>query len=275
MIVTSDRRKLSLHLAGEENNPFVAFQNLAETATLYGSLVLPDGARANAVSGTTFDYWRPDVLGSEAILAADLGATKTVSFAGIAAHTLGQLGASAVIEHSADGSTWTDSGAGAVSPTEDAACGWRMEPVAARYWRLRVTGFAPLDPVAVGVFFLGNELIMPDRTISGAAPAIRATEVQLQSNVSVGGNILGSQVIAQGSTVSLSLQRVPADFVRDSLPPFMDHFGAGKPFFYGWRPTEYPADLHYCWRSGGPIRPAMTGTLRFMSVEWEARAYVG
>lgn len=276
MIVVSERRSLDLHVAGEQNNPFVGWDNLAASATLGGTATVADGARSNAVSGTTYDYWVPNVTTSEAVWSADFGAPVVITLAAIAAHNLADLGASCVIERSADGATWVDGGAGAVTPSEDQAIAWRMAGnVAARYWRLRLTGLTSGDRPAIGVIWLGRELILPDRTMSNAAPAIRPTEVQLRSNVSVGGNLLGSDIVARGSTVSLSLSRVPVEFVRGDLVPFIDHFNAGRGFIYGWRPSDYPTDLHWCWRDGGTLRPTHTGVLHLMSVEWEARAYAG
>lgn len=276
MIVTSDRRAVQLYFGEVQNNPFVTVANAAATATLGGTATLADGARENALSGTTYDFWMPDVSTSEAVFWVDFGAARAVTFAGIAAHTLAALGASAVIERSTDNVTWVDGGAGAIAPTEDRPIGWRMaDDLTARYWRLRITGLSAGAALAVGVVHFGDELIMPDRTMSGANPAIRPTEVQLQSNVSAGGHLLGSQIVAQGSTVALSLQRIPADFARGDLVPFIDHFNAGRGFFYGWRPTDYPTDLHYCWRDGAALRPAHTGVLHMMSIDMEARAYDG
>lgn len=276
MIVVSERRDLDLHVADVQNNPFVGFTNLAASATLGGTAVLADGARSNAVDGNTYDYWVPNVSGAEAVFTVDLGAAAVITMASIAAHTLHVWGATARIERSTDGTTWVDGGAGPVTPSEDHAVAWRMAGnVSARYWRLRLTGLTAGDRPAIGVIWFGRELIFPDRTMSGASPALRATDVQLQSNVSVGGNLMGSNIVAKGATVSLSLPRVPVEFVRGDLLPFIDHFNSGRGFVYGWRPTQYPTDLHWCWRDGGTLRPAHSGVLHLMTVEFGARAYAG
>lgn len=276
MIYTSATRQATLDAAGEENNPFVAWDNLGAAGTLGGTAVLTDGARANAFTGTTYDYWLPNVSGTSATLSVQFGAATSISFAGIAAHNLSDLGASVALEHSPDGVTWTDAGYGAATPADNDAIAFRIAATSRGYWRFNVTGLSAADPLYFGVAFLGDDLIFPRRFYQGFAPVIEPTEVQLQSNVSVGGNLLGSSVVSEGSTLSAAFQNVPASFVRDDdFRSFMRAFNRGTPFFFGWRPDKYAQDVHYCWRDGAVIRPDNAGPLDYMSVAMEARVYHG
>jgi len=274
MITASTARAAALVSAETSNNPFVAYENLGAAATLGGTTTLSGGPASNAVTGSTYDYWLPDVAGTTAELEFDFGSATSLTFASIAAHNAGTLGASIAVEHSTDAITWTDSGCGVIAATDDVMA-FRFVATSKRYWRFAFTGLTASDALAVGVAFLGNELIIPRRLYQGFAPIMSPTEVQLQSNVSAGGNLLGSSTIARGSSLSATISHIPATFMRGDFLPFIPHFNNGGGFFFAWRPTKYVADVHYCWRDGGTIRPSNTGPLDMMVIEFNARAYNG
>ena len=272
-ISTTDARDIELANAGMQNNPFLAWGNLAAAATLGGTAVLTGGDRANAVSGSTYDKWRPDVTTTEAVLSFDLGAAAAVTFAAVAGHNAYAMGATVAIEKSADGTTW--SAVDAITPGDEKPIAFRFTAgTSVRYWRLRFTGLTAGDLLSVAVAFLGNELIIPRRLYQGFAPVLTATEVQLQSNVSVGGHLLSSSVISRGSTLSADVSNVPATFIRSAdWLSFQTAFGEGKGFFFAWRPMKYTGDLHYCARDGGVIRPENTGPRDLMAIKFSARVY--
>lgn len=276
MIVVSGARLIQLANQGRVNNPFVAWANLGAAATLGGTAVLAGGDRANAFTGTTYDKWRPDVTGTDAVLSVDLGSAVAIGFASMAAHNVATLGGTVEVERSSDGTTWVDGGAGEITPTDNSPMAWRMAGYAARYWRFRVTGLTDGDALSVGVAFIGNETVMPVRFYQGFAPVLTPTEVDHQANVSVGNELLGASVIGRGSTVSASFEHVPAEFVRGAdWLAFQRAFNDGEGFFFGWRPDKYPQDLHYCWRDGGTIRPDNSGPRDLMSVSFNARVHNG
>jgi hypothetical protein len=274
-IVTSAARTTAL--GNQVNNPLVAWDNLAATALVFSDEDLPDGSASNAITGTTYDYWLPNVTGSSVYLQARFPTAIRLSFAAIAAHNLGTLGASIALEYySLDTFTFVDSGAGVVTPTDDSPIAFRVAtdgPTSAD-WRLNITGLTASDPLYIGVAFFGNDLVIPQRLYQGFTPVIVPTEVQLQSNVSVGGNLLGSSVIAEGSTLSLGIDHLTPAFIRGALfKSFMTAFNRGGGFFVAWRPSDYAQDIHYAWRDGAVIRPTNSGPRDFMSFGIDARVY--
>lgn len=276
MIYTATARAADLAANGEENNPFVAHTNAGASATLSGTAVLTDGAATNAFTGTTYDYWLPNVSGTTAELEMQFGADASYSFAAIAAHNLSDYGATVSVQNSADGITWADAGAGTVTPADNAPIAWRMAASGndADYWRFYITGLTASDPIYIGVAFLGNDLVMPRRFYQGFSPVLQPTEVALQSNVSEGGNYVGSSVVRRGSTLQAQFDYLAPAFVRGTgFQAFQTDFNNGAPFFFGWRPQKYPEDLHYCWRTGNVIRPENTGPKDFMGYQFSARVH--
>lgn len=268
-------RRAYLHQWGMQENPIFAWDNIAATATLSGTAIATDGQRENAVDGSTSSRWRPSGKG-DATLIALIPANTPVSFLAIAAHSLDDAGAQVQWHYNRDatGGTWV-----AVTPTAadavQGAMAWRFMPITARRWRLTVSSIDAADAATLGVFFVGNETIMPMRIYQGFAPRIVPTNVELQSNVSEGGNLIGSAVSRTGSMLELPFSIIRPDFVRGEFKPFMTHFNAGKGCFVAWRPEKYPEDLHYGWRDGPVIRPENSGPKAYMSMTVKMRLHDG
>lgn len=276
MIYTATARATALSASSEENNPFFAHENAGASATFGGTAALTDGAAANAFAGTTNDYWLPDVTGTTAALQMQFTAAGTYSFAAIAAHNLADLAATVSVQNSSDGVTWADAGAGTVTPADNGPIVWRMVTSGndATFWRFYITGLLIGDPLYIGTAFLGDDLVMPRRFYQGFSPVLQPTEIALQSNVSEGGNYIGSSVVRRGSTLQADFTYLDPSFVRGTgFAAFMTSFNTGQPFFFGWRPDKYAEDVHYCWRTGGGIRPENTGPRDLMGLQIGARVY--
>jgi len=274
MIWTDTLRRADLALAGQENNPFFAWSNIAATATLSGTAVATDGQRENAVSGGTAPRWRPSGTG-DATFIVGIAADTPVRFLGIAAHSLHKAGALVQWHYnlSASGGTWVAVTAAAAAV--QGAMAWRFREVTARQWRLTVSSIDAANVATLGVLFVGNETVMPMRIYQGFAPRIVPTNVELQSNVSEGGNLLGSSVVRSGSSLDMAFAHIAPAFVRGEFKPFMEHFNAGRGFFTAWRPEKYPEDVHFGWRDGGVIRPDNAGPRDYMALRVQARLHDG
>ncbi len=265
-IVTVSGRASELAALDQTDNPFFVWNNKAANATITATSSLPDGAAANALTGTTYDYWLPNVTATTALFQITLAVAETLTFAAIASHNLAALGASIQVQRSTDGgATWV-SASTVATPTDNKPIAFRLLAAASATvdYRLRFTGLTVGAPLQVGVIFFGSEIIMPQRIFKGFSPAITPTEIQLQSSVSVGNHLLGSSVVFKGSTIQPTFQYLSQAFVRTTLAGFIPHFNSGKGVFFAWRPTEFAEDIYYAWRSSDAIRPANSDTLAFM-----------
>lgn len=275
-ILISAVRGIELVSQGYLNNPFVAWENLGAAATLSGTTPITGGERANAVSGSTYDKWRAVEVSGGAVLTFDFGSAVNISFAALVGHNVGTLGASVQVRNSADDIIYKDAGCGNASPDDNKPIVFRMAAGgdAERYWQFRFTSIPSTETIVAAVAFMGHETIIPRRFYQGFAPVLTDTEVQLQSNVSIGNELLGSSVITRGSRLAAEISNVDASFIRSAdWLSFQSSFGEGKGFFFGWRPDKYPEDVHYCAREGDVIRPNNTGPRDLMNINFSARVY--
>lgn len=274
MIETTDARDIELANYVYQNNPFVAWSNTGATAVLGGTSVLTGGDRANAITGSTYDKWRPDVSGTQAALSFDFTTATSVTFAAVASHNAFDFGATLELQHSTDNATWATALTNTPADNKPIAFRLSLDDGSYRYWRFLFSGMTAGDLLSVGVAFMGADLIIPRRTYQGFAPVLTPTEVQLQSNVSVGAHLLGSSVISRGSTISADISNIIPGFIRSAdWLDFQTAFGEGKGFFFAWRPLTYAGDIYYCARDGAVIRPENTGPLDFMNIKFSARVY--
>jgi hypothetical protein len=269
-IFTTTARAIQLVNADESNNPFVLADNLAKSATISSTAVLSDGPVTNALSGTTYDYWLPDTSLTFPSATFDLGAPTLVTFLAIAANNIKDLGASVYLFGSNDNVTYTF--VASTAATSDVVA--LRFSATYRYWLFGMDSHPPGASMYIGVLYLGREIIIPRRFYQGFSPVVVPTEVQLQSNVSVGGNLLGSSVIASGSRLSMDFANVEPVFIRSAaFKTFMKSFNRGAGFFTAWRPLKYPEDVYYCWRDGAVITPTNSGPRDLMSFGVAARVY--
>lgn len=270
-IAVASARASALASSDESNNPFFTGAGLTGTAsTGIGTQVL---SAANAFSGTTYDTWTATPDGSnEATLQLVLAGNQSPTFGAIASHNMSDVGATVRLQYSTNsGTTWTDAGAGPVTPTDNQAIGFRITGITADYWRIYIT--SATGNVSIGVFWLGSEIIMPQRIYAGYRPPITPTETVMEANESEGAHLLGTRVIRRSSTAQASFTHLTPAFVRGATwTAFQKRFNDGYGTFWAWRPTKY-GDLHYGWRNGGPIAPTNSGPKDYMSLDVSMRLY--
>lgn len=272
-IALGTARAAQLRAGGYNNNPVVLWQNVATTGNLSSANgVETDGAIANCLSGTTWDFCLPSVSSNTAALEMT-GSGLRLDCVGIAAHNLGTLGATVQVQYSDNsGSSWTDAGAGSISPADDQAILWRFDSQAHDDWRLYISGISSGQP-AIGVLVMGAELVFQRRLYQGYAPPITPNDITMQANISEGGHLLGSSVVRRGSTAQADLSIVSPSFLRSAAwTAFQEHFNDGGAFFWAWRPGKY-GDCHWAWREGGVIAPENTGPAAFMGHQMAMRFY--
>lgn len=236
------------------NHARIGYQNLVFGRTPTASSASTGYPAVAAAYPTTFEYWQPSTV--PATWTVDLGSAQAVDYCGL----VGNLNGSTIaVQSSPDNSTWTT--LATIGPTTDRINMGLFAEVSARYWRLSVTNFAP----QIAVVYLGKALAMQRKIYQGHTPLTLSRDTELSNNVSDTGQWLGRSIIRRGAQTSASWQHLKADWYRANFDPFVKA-ARKEPFFIGWRPQQYPAEVGYVW-TGGDIRPSNTGPRDFMSVD--------
>ena len=235
------------------NHARIGYQNLTYGLTPTASTAAAGFPAIAATYPTTFEYWTPTAL--PATWSVDFGTSKAVDYCGI----VGDLnGATVAIQSSANNSTWTTRGT--IGPTSDRINMALFLEQAARYWRLSVTGGFP----NIAVVYLGKALAMQRKIYQGHTPLTLSRTTELSNNMSETGQYLGRSITRKGAQTSCNWSHLKADWYRANFDQFVKAARTG-PFFIGWRPESYPAELGYVW-TDGDIAPTNSGPRDFMSV---------
>ena len=275
VIVTGTAKAFALNAAGQENNPFVAHDNIGKSATVTtvtGTEVFP---AVNAVSAGTYNFWEATPAGGFATVRFSFPAPVTLGFIGIAAHNFATVQCAVRIQYSTNGGTsWTTEPGTEISPADNKALGFRFSDRVAQDWRVLTRDHAVAGNVRVGVILLSKEILIPQRLYQGYAPAITPTKVEAQTNVSEGGHMLAASAFVRGSHEAVPFEHVDDTFIRGAdWMNFQGAFNKGDPCFWGWRPEKYPGDIHYAWREGAAIRPENSGPKALMSFSMNMRLF--
>ena len=204
----------------------------------------------------TYEFWQAQSL--PATWRVDLGTARDVDYVGIAGHTVGTKGASVVAEYSTNDADWTEFVPG-TAPGTDAPILFLGDSVFARYWRLTVDGVdSPGDPPQIAVVHVGQVLAMQRMIYGGHVPITLARETVLKRAMSRGGRFLGQNIRRQGVMTDAAFRNLTPDWYRDNFDPFVKS-ARRFPFFFGWRPALYPAEIAYAW-AANDIAPSNMGT---------------
>lgn len=248
------------------SQPCVAYRNLLASGTITDGGLPSNAPRANAVTGSTFDFWQPGSV--PATLRTTLAAAEPADLAFFAAHSLGSAGASVAVQYH-NGTTWIT--IATLSPADDKPFGLVFPRITAAQWGLSVSGAV----AQIGVAFIGPRVVIPGGVKPDYEPIWAAEVYEKTEGVSRRGHFFGTTVERAGASLSVNFMDVPLGFARDDLEGFRRHYNYGLPFVWASAPAVFPEDAAYCWSGGNarlsaPIRAAG----EWVGLSMDMQAYV-
>jgi hypothetical protein len=234
----------------------IGINNIARTGTVTASSAQAGFPASAAKNPLTYEFWRPSTF--PAWWAVDAGAPVTVDYVGIGASKT--TGCTIGVEYSTDNDTWVavDSAGSDSTPTMM----FLFTPIIARYWRVTVSG----SNASFGAIYIGKVLEMQRACYAGLSPINFNRTSVIRPNVSEGGQWLGRTLIRQGSEMSVGFRHLDYDWYKDNFDPFVDQ-ARSYPFFFAWRPDNYPESVGYVWTSAD-IAPSTMGIRDLLQVDF-------
>jgi hypothetical protein len=210
----------------------------------------------------TAEYWEPSAL--PATWQVDLGAARDIDYIGIAGHTLGSNAVSVEPETSLDAAAWVPLSIDTL-PTNDSPIMFLDDSRSARHIRLTLTGVSAMPQIAV--IYIGEVLAMEEEIIgAGFMPLTMSRQTVLHRSMSRGGQFLGQGIRRNGVTGTANFEFLTPAWYRSEFDPFVEH-ARQFPYFFGWCPELYPAEVGYVW-TGVDIIGSYSGKKDWMQVKW-------
>lgn len=239
--------------AYDKNKPFVLFENLLQKGTLVVTAPADGYDIENAISGTTWDFYRPAAIVQFTSYAVDMGVDTYADCAFIDAHNLGTSESIVRVQHSQDGVDWT-SVTTAFTPVDDAAIMVIFKPLKARFWRFALDNSVAPD---VGVFSIGSRLVFPNGVDPSHTSIPHARKYELLGGDSINGQFTGQMVTRKSADLSVTFPLLDAHWVNTEMAAFERHYNEGRPFAWAASPSFDGDDMGFCQRpmGAGELRP--------------------
>lgn len=216
------------------------------------------------LNSLTYERWQPGVLG--ATWTYDHGASALVDTLGIAAHTIGSVGAALQVLTSLDDVTYTPR-SDVITPTNDETIWCVLPRHSARYFRVELTGV--VRPV-LGVIKFGLALQFPRAIFAGHTRERFARETVFRTNETETGEWVGRSIERVARPTSYQWQHLPRAWTEANWPP-LQRAVEREPFFLSWRPLDY-GDAGY-FRVGAVPEAVTMGVQDFYEAGFDVRGY--
>lgn len=229
--------------ASDVDKPSALFDNLFIQGAVTGGSA-PDGPVTNAITGSTWDYWYPNVSSTSAI-SVSLPNQRYADAAFIDAHNLGTSGGQVRVQRSTDnGGSWTTI-YDWVSTLDNNPLMFLFPGGNGNAYRIEHRN---ATNSAIGVVMIGKRLIFPFGVDDRYTSFPHARRIDVMGGNSLGGQFLGQKIIRRGGNNSITFPLLDAQWVDVDMYPFESHYNTGKPFAFATKPSFRANDLAYCWR---------------------------
>jgi hypothetical protein len=172
-----------------------------------------------------------------------------IDYIGIARHNLGSTGVIIEVEVQLfDSGDWSPLIEGFVV-ANDAPILVRFLETTANAVRLKLTPLA--TPPEMAVVHIGRMLVIPGGIAFGHTPLIDGRTTRTAVGNSEAGEFLGSIVLSQKLSTSVTFNYLQDSWYRANLRPFVRE-GRGATFFYSGLPDSHPEEAGYAWLTSDP-----------------------
>lgn len=195
-------------------------------------------------------------------LALTLPASESLNSYGIYKHNLGDLSATIKLQHSSNGSSWTDFTGSEKAVANNKAIFFIGTSQSAKFWRLYITGLGAGETLIIGQTFIGDALQMFSPPEPGFTPPELALNNDYITSRADGGDFLGRSLIRKGSKMSFANSIVHRDWIRANWQDVMAAIEK-TPFYYAWDSTNYPAEVAYCYINKKIATPKYVNSAHF------------
>jgi hypothetical protein len=265
LVISSDLVLVDVSTQFSLNNPIIGYDNIVTAANISASSADASGfyPATNMANPATYALWKASSTAAQAIIINNSG-DDYIEFVGIARHNLGTIKATVRIQGSQDGgSTYQDLTSDQLFANDD--------PIIFRFTKLTydaikiVIGAATGSPAKIAVVSVGPLLTLQRRIYVGHTPITYARQTNNVNGMSESGQFLGRLFVAEGRATSVQLKNLTPDWYRTYFDPFCIA-AETLPFFFAWRPADYPNEVGYCWLASDP-KPVNQGSNGLMSVD--------
>jgi hypothetical protein len=245
-LVISNNLVLSATFALNANKPLVGWRNIVTVTNILADTGDVAHPVLNLANSSTALYWRGANTTVQYITIA-ISQVDPIDYVAVAGHNFG----SGAIVVSVEGRSsmldpFVELGQEMIL-ANDGPVLFRFVPQSLAEIRLKLQPGSVIPQAAV--VYVGRLLILQRRIYVGH----RVLPFNRRANVVTGyseeGQFLGRIVLSEMTESALDLKNITPAFYRTEMEPWLKS-ALQNPFFFAWRPGDYPMETGYCWASG-------------------------
>jgi hypothetical protein len=231
------------------NAPLVGYRQLLTLESMTSDEAAAGFPVTNLVNVSTAEKWKATTTGVQYVT-VHLGTPGQADYIGIAAHNFGTAGVAVQLQTSTDGAVWTDLGDDFL-PGDDSPIMARFDVTTASWWRLKLTPTSAAPEMAI--LYLGKLLVLQRNLYVGHTPMTYSYGGTISTGISESGQFLGAILRRQNPSTDVAQKNLTPSWFRTYLAPFfkkcsgVDTDRHRTPFFFAWRPTDYPVEVAFGW----------------------------
>jgi hypothetical protein len=236
------------------NNPIIGYQNLVTSTNISATTADADFPAANLANPSTSLRWLGEIGSPEAdeYITIEVNTAELIDYVGIARHNFGTaqipVSIEGLVDPDASPLVWDEIVQDSI-PANDQPLILRFTPAAYASVRIRLQPGSAAPTAAV--VYVGKLLVLQRRIYVGHTPINYGRASKVINAKSENGSFLGRIVLNESTTSKVDLQNLTPDWYRTYFDPFVTA-AREKPFFWAWRPSDYPAECGYAWLTNDP-----------------------
>lgn len=266
MIIISSDIVLSEVAAEDPNAGQICYQSYLNRGSVSSDEAQLNYPITNLATPATHLLWKGETA-DEQHITINAGLNIGADYVAFANHNFGSKGIAYQVQGSDDESTWEDIG-DLVIPNDDSPHIQIFPLTVFNVYRIKLTPSGDTPPQAA-IVYIGKKLAMQRRSYVGVTPLTMGLNTQLSNNVSERGHFLGRIVKCEFIEASFSWENLKPAWYRQYFDPFV-RFARTQPFFYAWRPVDYPLEVGFVW-TNGRITPKNQRPNGMMEVEMKVQ----
>lgn len=242
-IILSRDIVLSDSSLADPNAPHIGWHTIAQRGSITADYAEAFYPIENVTDFATHTFWRSVSLNTQYIYIS-AGLNAGCDYVGFANHNFGSGQIAYLMQGSVDGETWEDIGE-EIIPEDDSPHVQVFNVSTHAYYRIKLTPTGTQFP-RISILFVGKMLIMQRKLYVGHTPITMGRQTNVSNNRSETGQFLGRVIKSEFLQTSASFKTLSPAWVRTYFEPFAE-FSRDHPFFWVWRPVDYPKEVGFVW----------------------------
>lgn len=237
------------------NHPVIGWHNVVTSTTVAADTEDSLYPASNLANPATHLEWRAED-DSEQYITVTTNYVDEIDYVGVASHnwSSGEIPVSVGYFDTSSPPVWVELVAEVTLP-DDGPVIFRFTPQSLAVVKIKLG--SGTEDARAAVVYVGKLLVIERKIYVGHTPLPDGIKSTVVNGKSESGKFLGRIELGEWRESTIPLSIVSPEWFRTYMRPFLRN-GKNLPFFFAWRPEDYPFETGYAWLMEDPA-PVPTG----------------